>query len=163
MLWCHQLATISNCYVIFVHLSRVLNLLTADHYSDCNGVDELENILSATIIMAKTEAHFARIGVTETILTDNGPYFIASDFKGLCLRYQTNHITSSPYWPKGTGKSEVSVKIFKRIWKNGPHEALLVYRNTPLEGCPGLLPISKELLLPSNNTAKVVQGTIATK
>jgi len=85
--------------------------------------------LSATIV-AKAEVHFARHGVPETILTDNGPQFIASDFERLCQMYQTNHVMSSPYWPKGNGKSEASVKIVKRILKksgkNGLHEALLV-------------------------------------
>ena len=80
--------------------------------------------------MAKTEVHFARHGVPETILTDNGPQFIASDFERLCQMYQTNHVMSSPYWPKGNGKSEASVKIVKRILKksgkNGLHEALLL-------------------------------------
>ena len=154
-------------------------LVTTDHYSDFIEVDELENTLSTTIA-AKTEAHFARHGVPETILTDNGPQFIASDFERLCQRYQTNHVTSSPYWPKGNGKSEASVKIVKRILKksgkNGLHEALLVYRNTPQEGhllspaqrsmgrrTRGLLPISKELLLPSDNTAEAVREAIATK
>ena len=135
--------------------------------------------MSATVA-AKTEAHFAHHGVPETILTDNGPQFIASDFERLCQRYQTKHVTSSPYWPKGNGKSEASVKIVKRILKksgkNGLYEALLVYRNTPQEGhllspaqrsmgrrTRGLLLISKGLLLPSDNTAKVVQEAITTK
>lgn len=154
-------------------------LVTTDHYSDFIEVDELENTLSTTIV-AKTEAHFARHGVPETILTDNGPQFIASDFERLCHRYQTNHVTSSPYWPKGNGKSEASVKIVKRILKKsgktGLHEALLVYRNTPQEGhllspaqrsmgrrIRGLLPISTELLLPSDHTTDIVQGAIAAK
>ena len=66
--------------------------------------------------------------------------------------------------------------ILKKSGKNGLHEALLVYRNTPQEGhhlSPAqksmgrrtrlLLPMSKELLLPSDNTAEVVQGAIAPK
>ena len=112
-------------------------LVTTDHYSDFIEVDKLENTLSATAA-TKTEAHFARYGVPEMILTDNGPQFIASDFKRLCQRYQTKHVTSSPYWPKGNGKSEVSVKIVKRILKksgkNGLYEALLVHRSTPKRG-----------------------------
>ena len=67
-------------------------------------------------------------------------------------------------------------RILKKSGKNGLHEALLVYRNTPQEGhllspaqrsmgrrTRGLLPISKELLLPSDNTAEVVREAIATK
>ncbi|XP_022808732.1 uncharacterized protein LOC111345717 [Stylophora pistillata] len=143
-------------------------LATTDHYSDFIEVDELEDILSATIV-AKTEAHFARHGVPETILTDNGPQFIASDFEQLCHRYQTNHVTSSPYWPKGNGKLEASVKIVKRILKKsgktGLHEAHLL---SPAERSTGrrtrgLLPISTELLLPSDHTTDIVQGAIAAK
>ena len=149
-------------------------LVTTDHYSDFIEVDELENTLSVTVA-AKTEAHFARHGVPETILTDNGPQFIASDFERLCQRYQTKHVTSSPYWPKGNGKSEASVKIVKGILKKsgkkGLHDALLVYRNTSPPQAQrsmgrrthGLIPISKELLLPSDNTTEAVQEAIATK
>ena len=81
-------------------------------------------------IAAITEAHFACHGVPETISTDNEPQFIASDFERLCLRYQTKHVTNSPYWFKGNGKSEASVKLVKHILKksgkNGLYEALLV-------------------------------------
>ena len=112
-------------------------LVTTDHYSDFIEVNELENTLSATIA-AKTEAHFAHHGVPETILTDNGPQFVASDFERLCQRYQTNHITSSPYWPKGNGKSGASVKIVKRILKksgkNGLHESSPCLHKHPPRG-----------------------------
>ena len=52
-------------------------LVTVDHYSDFIEVDELVNTLSSTIT-AKTEAHIARHGIPEVIITDNGPQFIAS-------------------------------------------------------------------------------------
>ena len=154
-------------------------LVTVDHYSDFIEVDEVENTLSSTIV-AKAEAHIARHGVPEAILSDNGSQFIASEFKAFCEKYQIQHITSSPYWPKGNGKAEAAVKIVKRILKKSGkcnlQEALLTYRNTPLEGhflspaqrsmgrrTRGLLPVSRELLLPSDNTAQAVQESIASK
>ena len=84
-------------------------LITVDHFSDFIEVDELENTLSSTIT-TKTEAHIARHGCPEILLTDNGPQFIASEFKGLCDRYGVQHITSSPYWPQCNGRAEVAVK-----------------------------------------------------
>ena len=55
-----------------------------------------------------------------------------------CRKYEIQHITSSPYWPKGNGKAEAAVKVVKRILKKSGehnlHEALLTYRNTPQEG-----------------------------
>lgn len=71
-------------------------LITVDHYSDFIEVDELDNTLSSTITV-KTEAHIARHGVPEVILTDNGPQFIANEYEQFCHTYQIQHRTSSPY------------------------------------------------------------------
>lgn len=154
-----------------------ISLVTIDHYSDFIEVDEVENTMSSTIV-AKTEAHIAHHGVPEAILSDNGPQFIATEFEAFCGKYQIQHIMSSPYWPKGNGKADAAVKIVKRILKKSGkcREALLTYRNTPQEGhilspaqrsmgrrtC-GLLPVSRDLLLPSDNTAPSVQESIAMK
>lgn len=154
-------------------------LITTDRYSDFIEVDEVENTL-ASIIVTITEAHFARHGVPETILTDYGPQFIATEFKALCGKYQIQHITSSPYWPKANCKAEAVVKIVKRILKKSGHhnlrEALLGFPNTPQAGhimrpaqrsmgrrIRGLLPVSQDLSLPNDNTIPSVQETIATK
>ena len=154
-------------------------LITTDHYIDFIEVDEVADSL-ANPTVTKTEAHFVRHGVPETILTDNGPQFIATEFETLCGNYQIKHITSSPYWPKGNSKAEAAVKIVKRILKKSGHcnlqEALLAYRTTPQAGhfmspaqrsmgrhiC-GLLPVSQDLILPNDNTAPSVQETIASR
>ena len=142
-------------------------------------VDELDNTLSSTIAQ-KTEAHITRHGLPDMILSDNGPQFIGTEYKQLCQKYQIQHITSSPYWPQGSGKSEASVKIFKWILKkSGKHnlnEALLLYRNTPQVGhtlTPAqrsmgrrlrcMLPTSRQLLLPHDGTSTSVTNTIAKK
>ena len=154
-------------------------LITTDHFSDFIEVDELDNTLSSTIAQ-KTEAHITRHGLPEMILSDNGPQFIGTEYKQLCQKYQIQHITSSPYWPQGNGKSEASVKIVKRILKkSGKHnlnEALLLYQNTPQVGhtlTPAqrsmgrrlrcMLPTSRHLLLPRDGTSKSVTNTIAEK
>ena len=154
-------------------------LITVDHYSDFIEADKMENTLSATVA-AKTEAHIARHGAPERILTDNGPQFIASEYNELCRKYEIQHLTSSPYWPKGNGKAEAAVKVVKRILKKSGepklHEALLTYRNTPQEGhtlspaqrcmgrrTRGLLPVCKKLLLPSDNSTNPVREAIAKK
>ena len=154
-------------------------LVTVDHYSDFLEVDELDDTLSRTIVH-KTEAQFARHGVPEILLTDNGPQFIASEYEGLCNRYHIQHITSSPYWPQGNGKAEATVKIVKQFMKksgkNYLNEALLTYRNTPPQGhslspsqrcngrrLRGLLPVAKKLLIPNQNEARSVQEQIVAK
>ena len=95
-------------------------LITTDHYSDFIEVDKVKNTMASSIV-TKTEAHFACHGVPETVLTDNGPQFIAAEFKALCGKYQIQHISSSPYWPKGNGKAEAAVKIVNGILKKSGH------------------------------------------
>ena len=153
-------------------------LVTVDHYSDFIEMDELDDTLANTIVK-RTEAHVARHGVPEAILTDNGPQFIATEYENFCYRYKIQHITSSPYWPQGNGKAESSVKVLKKmLQKAGDNiqEALLNYRNTPQEGhtlspaqrsmgrrTRGLLPISKHLLIPDHESSIKVQQSIASK
>jgi hypothetical protein len=112
-------------------------LVTVDHYSDFIELDELPDTLANTIAR-KTEAHIARYGAFDVLLTDNGPQFIASEFEGLCNRYSIQHVTSSPYWPQGNGKAESAVKAIKLMMKKSGvsniNEALLIHRNTPPPG-----------------------------
>ena len=56
---------------------NVKYLVTVDDYSDFIEVDELVNTLSSTTT-ANTEAHIARHGIPEVIITDNGHQFFAS-------------------------------------------------------------------------------------
>ena len=152
-------------------------LVTVDHFSDFIEVDLLENTLSATVI-TKTKAHFARHGMPENLLSDNGPQFISADFEEFCQLYSIKHLSSSPYWPKGNGKAESAVKIIKSLLrKTGDMTiALLHYRNTPQQGhsfspvqrsmgrrtrCN--LPVSKTLLIPQKVSSSVVRSEIAVK
>ena len=110
-------------------------LVTVDHYSDFIELDELDNTLSSTVIK-HSKSHFARHGIPEVLLSDNGPQFVSTEFAAFCDLYGITHITSSPYWPRGNGKAESAVKIVKTFMKKCAdiQLALLTYRNTPQEG-----------------------------
>ena len=83
-----------------------------------------------------TKEHIARFGIPTWVLTDNGPQFIAKEYKGLARDYGFTCLTSSPYYQRGNGKSESAVKIAKSMMKKCTdyHKALLLYRNTPQQG-----------------------------
>jgi putative transposase len=54
--------------------------------------------------MAKgTEKH---PGVKPRIISDNGPQFIAKDFKEIVREYGLTHVRTSPYYPQSNGKLE---------------------------------------------------------
>ena len=49
-------------------------LVTVDYYSNFFEVDRLDQLTS------KLKPHFARYGLPDTLITDNGPQFIGEDF-----------------------------------------------------------------------------------
>jgi putative transposase len=56
-----------------------------------------------TIIQRARECH---PGVTPRIITDNGPQFIAKDFKEFIRICGMTHVKTSPYYPQSNGKIE---------------------------------------------------------
>lgn len=114
-------------------------LICVDYYSSFWEVDLLENTKSATIIR-KLKAYFARYGIPDTCMSDNGPQYTSEEFKEFSHQWNFQHITSSPTYPQSNGKTEAAVKSAKVLMKKSkkartdPYLALLVYRNTPTQG-----------------------------
>ncbi|KAK3084785.1 hypothetical protein FSP39_018986 [Pinctada imbricata] len=113
-------------------------LITVDYYSDFFEIDRLHDKKSKEVI-SKLKAHFARYGIPEIVISDNGPPFNSREFLSFAEKYEFNHITSSPLYPKSNGKVENAVKIAKRLMRKSqidnsdPFLALLDWRNTPTE------------------------------
>ena len=161
---------------IFHYNSRAY-LVTVDHYSDFFEVDLLPDTLAATVV-AVSSVQFARHGIPETLLTDNGPQFISAEFASFCTALTVEHKTSSPYWPQGNGKAESAVKVAKSLLKKsadsiGFQLALLDYRNTPPQGhtlSPAqrsmgrrtrqMIPAPLASLMPLSSTSSLVQDEI---
>lgn len=110
-------------------------LITVDHYSDFFEMDHLVDTRAETVIKA-TKQHYARHGIPQVCITDNGPQFICSAFQEFAARWRFIHVTSSPYHSQANGKAESAVKIGKGMLKKSDdlHLALLNYRNTPQQG-----------------------------
>ena len=125
---------------------------------------------------------FARYGVPDVVVPDNGPQFDSAEFTTFATRWGFEHITSSPRYPQSNGKAENAVKIVKRLFTkcraSGQSEylALLDWCNTPSEGigtspaqrlfdrrCKTLLPMSGSLLQPRYSTAEDTSALNAQK
>ena len=52
-------------------------------------------------------------GVTPRVISDNGPQFIASDFKNFIRLTGMTHVRTSPYYPQSNGKLERWHKTLK--------------------------------------------------
>ncbi|XP_021346504.1 uncharacterized protein K02A2.6-like [Mizuhopecten yessoensis] len=114
-------------------------LLTVDYFSSFFEVDRLHD-KTAKEIVGKVRSHFARHGIPDTVVTDNGPPFGSNDFAAFAQCYEFEHITSSPLYPQSNGKVENAVKVAKSLMiksitdEKDPYLALLNWRNTPSEG-----------------------------
>ena len=113
-------------------------LITVDYYSDYWELDELADTTSLTVINS-TKKHFARYGVPDRVITDNGPQFCSQDYEKFASKWKFEHVTSSPYHSQSNGKAEAAVKIAKNLLTKAkqdhrdPQLAILDWRNTPTE------------------------------
>ena len=113
-------------------------LITVDYYSDFWELDAVTNTSSETIV-EHTKAHFARYGIPQKVITDNGPQFRAQVYEEFATQWGFNHVTSSPYHSQSNGKAEATVKIAKNMLKKVTQDnldmnlAILAWRNTPTD------------------------------
>lgn len=91
-------------------------LITVDYYSDFFEIDELTD-LSARVLVEICKKNFSRHGIPDCVITDNSTQFVNENLKNMAHKWNFNHITSSPHYPKGNGKAEATVKISKNLLK----------------------------------------------
>jgi len=61
-----------------------------------------------------TKKHFARYGVLDRVITDNGPQFCSQEYENFATTWRFEHTTSPPYYPQTNEKAELAVKIAKK-------------------------------------------------
>ena len=86
-------------------------LIVADYYSRYFEVCELRSTSSPAVIN-KTKSFFARHGIPEIVVSDNGPQFIAEDYKNFAASYGFYHDPSSPRYPQSNGSLK---SVFKKF------------------------------------------------
>ncbi|CAM1322183.1 Uncharacterised protein r2_g3063 [Pycnogonum litorale] len=109
-------------------------LLIVDYLSRWIEVAQLRSTTSIAVI-EHCKSIFARYGVPETVMSDNGPQFSSYEFRKFSQSYSFTHTTSSPYHPQGNGEAERAVRTVKTLLKKAedPYAALLNYRASPLQ------------------------------
>lgn len=112
-------------------------LIIVDYYSRYPEI-ALLNKLTAVEVINNCKSVFARHGIPEVVVSDNGPQFPRvreSNFADFARDYGFQHITSSPHYPQSNGMAEAAVKIIKTSMSKtqDPYITLLAYRTTPLK------------------------------
>ena len=114
--------------------------LVTDAHSKWLEVTIMTSITASRTINVLREI-FARFGIPQQLVSDNGPQFVSDEFKQFMAANRIKHIKSSPYHPASNGAAERMVQTLKLTlkadYKKGvPLEKslanfLLQYRITP--------------------------------
>ena len=141
-------------------------LVVCDYFSNFIEVACL-NTVTTRSVLRELLPMFARFGLPDVLVTDNGPQFASAEFAVFMKQKGITHGASSPHYAQSNGKSENAVKTLKlpfaKAKQSGESEymALLDWRNTPSEcmstspaqrlmgrRCKTLLPTAGTLLKP---------------
>ena len=85
-------------------------------YDYWSGFIEVECLQSTTTSAASkaVKVMFARYGVPNVLITNNGPQFSSADFLAFARVWDIQHVISSPRYPQFDGKAESAVKTVKQ-------------------------------------------------
>lgn len=140
-------------------------IILVDYYSKFFEISKI-NGTGSLAVMNVLKQNFARYGIPDKLISDNGPCYASVEFAEFAKTYQFTHVTSSPRYARSNGMAERSVQTAKKLLKkakkcgNDPYLALLELRNTPIDGLGSpsqllmgrrtrtILPIKPSLLKP---------------
>ena len=87
-------------------------LIIVDSFSKWPEIYEMSKVDSATTIEKLCDC-FARFGLPNTIVSDNGTQFVSAEFERFCELNKILHIKTTPYHPSTNGAAENGVRSFK--------------------------------------------------
>ena len=73
--------------------------ITGDYYSNLFRVDSVKDTICSTVIH-KMNSAFARHGIPDVVVSDNGPQFSSQEFRKFAKEWAFTHVTSSPRYPQ---------------------------------------------------------------
>ena len=97
-------------------LNRYYYLVIVDSYSKWPEVFKYKHPTATNMIRALNKV-FRRLGVPNTIVSDNGTMFTGSEFKVYCDSLAIEYITTLTYNPQSNRQAERFVDTFKRALK----------------------------------------------
>ena len=109
------------------------HLVVIDYYSTCIFEHPLPSLTLASIILA-FKTIFADTGTPSKLITDNARYFVSEEFEQFSKRWNFEHSTSSPRYPRGNAHAEKAVQAVKSVYEKSSDILLgmLALKTTPI-------------------------------
>ncbi|UYV67569.1 hypothetical protein LAZ67_5001246, partial [Cordylochernes scorpioides] len=102
-------------------------LVVIDYYSRFPEMIQLDR-LTANVVVRSCKSIFARHGIPETVVSDNGTQFgAAREFANFARQYGFTHVTSSPRFPQSNGMAEAG---HRHAGTGGPRRVHLATRTS---------------------------------
>ncbi|UYV64396.1 hypothetical protein LAZ67_3000523 [Cordylochernes scorpioides] len=123
------------------YIQKKPHLLVVDRYSGYPEVFAL-NPPTAINVKNKLRETFARFGIPETMMSDNGPPFRSEIMTDFCIKWGIKQLFSSPQLHRSNGLAERNIQTVKnqlikcRDEGSDPYLAILTYGNTPKNDRP---------------------------
>ncbi|KAL4142333.1 hypothetical protein QTP88_004814 [Uroleucon formosanum] len=97
-------------------INNKMFLIIIDSYSNWPEVFEVDNA-DTFDTLEKLKETFARFGLPDTIVSDNGTPFTSNDFSKFCEINGIKNLTSPPFHPTSNSTAENAIKNFKLSFK----------------------------------------------
>ena len=89
-------------------------LIVVDSHSKWLEVELMHSITSEATI-EKLREMFARYGIPQQLVSDNGPQFTLQEFSNFANTNGIKHTLVAPYHPRSNGQAERFVQTFKQF------------------------------------------------
>lgn len=89
-------------------------LILVDYFSKFFEVSMLQDAKRLTVMKCLRQ-NFARHGIPEELISDNGPEYSSYEFQAFAKEFGFKHITSSPRYPQSNGLAERTVQTAKTL------------------------------------------------
>ena len=99
-------------------------LLCTDYFLRFSEVALLSKSTTAPDVITHLKSWFARHGIPDKVVSDNGPQLQASEFAKFADDYRFNHELRSPKYPQSNGEVKWTVKTVKSLLRKSTDQYL---------------------------------------